>query len=65
MATVETKKLLEVAVRIREMREIFGFTQEEMAKKTEVSVEMYRDRQTGFSVYLYSQVLSCIWYRYF
>ena len=59
MATVETKKLLEVAVRIREMREIFGFTQEEMAKKTEVSVEMYRDFETGKQDFPFTFIHKC------
>ena len=49
MATVktETNKLLEVAKRIREMREIFGFTLEEMADKTEVSLEQYKQYENG------------------
>ena len=47
MAQVETQKLLEVAVRIKEMREIFGFSQKEMAKKTEVSLEQYVEFETG------------------
>ncbi len=47
MATVETSKLMEVAQRIREMREIFGFTQEEMAEKTEVSVDDYVKYESG------------------
>ena len=34
-------KLYEVALRIREMREIAGFTPEEMAQKTEVPVSAY------------------------
>ncbi len=47
MATVETDKLLEVAVRIREMREIFGLTEEEMAVKTEVTVDDYKKFESG------------------
>ncbi len=43
----ETNKLLEVAERIREMREIFGFTVEEMAEKTEVSLEQYKQYENG------------------
>ena len=39
--------LMEIASRIKEMREIFGFTPEDMAKKTEVSVEEYRDFESG------------------
>ncbi len=41
MATVKNKHLQEVALRIREMREICGITVEDMAHKTEVSVEEY------------------------
>ncbi len=47
MATVETNKLMEVAVRIREMREIFGFTIKEMAEKTEVTVSQYLQYENG------------------
>ncbi len=47
MATVDTEKLLEVALRIREMREIFGFSEDEMAQKTEVSAEDYRRYESG------------------
>ena len=36
MVTGSTEKLKEVAVRIREMREISGISEEEMAQKTEV-----------------------------
>ena len=36
----------EIAFRIREMREIMGFSEEEMAEKTEVSVEKYRDYES-------------------
>ena len=39
MSTVESKKLQEVALRIREMREIADLTQAEMAEKTEVTEE--------------------------
>ena len=47
MATVETSKLLEVAARIREMREIFGFTEAKMAEKTEVTLEDYVKYESG------------------
>ena len=47
MAQVETQKLLEVAVRIKEMREIYGFSVKEMAKRTEVTVEQYVDFESG------------------
>ena len=47
MSTVASNKLLEVAVRIREMREISGMTQSEMAQKTEVSLEDYALYESG------------------
>ena len=40
-------KLQEVASRIREMREIAGFTEGEMAEKTDVSVEEYASYEAG------------------
>ncbi len=40
-------RLMEVAYRIREMREISGFTKEEMAKKTDVSPEEYARYEAG------------------
>ena len=42
MSVVDNEKLIEVAERIREMREISGFSVEEMAEKTEVSVSEYK-----------------------
>ena len=47
MATVETQKLMEVASRIREMREIFSLSIAEMAEKTEVSIEEYTNYEEG------------------
>ncbi|MBQ1262332.1 MAG: cupin domain-containing protein, partial [Clostridia bacterium] len=47
MAAGEASKLMEVAQRIREMREIFGMTESEMAQKTEVSVEEYCRYEAG------------------
>ncbi len=45
MSSVST--LSEVALRIREMREIMGFSEAEMASKTEVSVDEYRQYEAG------------------
>ncbi len=47
MATVANEKLNEIAGRIREMREIAGFDEIEMAQKTEVTVEEYRLYEAG------------------
>ncbi len=40
-------QLLDVALRIREMREIVGYSIEEMAEKTEISQELYREYEAG------------------
>ena len=47
MATVETEKLREVADRIREMRDISGFSVSEMAEKTEVTEKEYLLYENG------------------
>ncbi|MCQ2445522.1 MAG: cupin domain-containing protein, partial [Clostridia bacterium] len=47
MATGQTDKLQEVALRIREMREITGFSEQQMAQKTEVTLEEYRAYEAG------------------
>lgn len=45
--TEVTDKLAEVAERIRELREIVGYTTEEMAKRTEVTTEQYERYEAG------------------
>ena len=40
-------KIREVANRVRELREISGFTVEEMAKRTDLSVEEYSQCESG------------------
>jgi len=47
MSTVEESNLFEIAQRIKEMREISGFSVYEMAEKTEVSVEEYYKYEAG------------------
>ena len=42
-----TKRLLEIAARIKEMREIKGFSIKEIAEKTEVSKEQYLSYESG------------------
>ena len=59
MATVDTAKLTEVAQRIREMREIFGFTEEEMAKRTEVSLTDYRAYESGAQDFPFTFIHKC------
>ena len=47
MSSTTTNQLMEIAQRIREMREILGFSIESMAKQTEVSVEIYKQMESG------------------
>ena len=57
--TVETEKLKEVAVRIREMRDISGFSVSEMAKKTEVTEEEYRAFENGENDFPFTFIHKC------
>ena len=59
MSTVESKKLQEVALRIREMREIADFTQAEMAEKTEVTEEEYIRYENGEVDFPFSFLHKC------
>ena len=47
MAQADTERLMEVAVRIRELRDILGISIKEMAQKTEVSEEVYLEYESG------------------
>ena len=60
MSTVSTNKLSEVAKRIREMREIFGLSQAEMAEKAEVTVEDYAKEIPVFFSYNMSMGVSLL-----
>ena len=59
MAVVENEKLLEVARRIREMREISGLTVSEMAEKTEVSPEEYLSYEEGREDFPFTFIHKC------
>ena len=59
MSTVENKKLLEVAARIREMREICSLSTEEMAEKTEVSVSEYEAYEAGKQDFPFTFIHKC------
>lgn len=59
MATVSNEKLNEVAVRIKEMREIFGFTVEQMAEKTEVTPDEYKAYETGTLDFPFTFIHKC------
>ena len=45
--TTTSTQLMEIAQRIREMREILGFSIEKMAAETEVSTDLYRQYESG------------------
>ena len=59
MSVVDNEKLMEGAERIREMREISGFTVEEMAEKTEVTVEEYRAYENGTVDFPFTFIHKC------
>ena len=54
-----TKKLAEVAERIEELRGIYGFSEEEMAQKSEVSLEEYLSFVKGEDDLPFSFVHKC------
>mgnify|MGYP004531629363 FL=1 len=61
---MQTKKpaanpLMEIAERIREMREIVGYTEAEMAEKTEVSVEQYHIYEQGTADFPFTFMHKC------
>ena len=59
MSTMASEKLYEVALRIREMREIAGYTVEQMAEKVELSVEEYRTLESGAQDFPFSFIHKC------
>lgn len=52
-------QLKEVATRIKDLREIAGFTEEDMAKKTGVSVEQYRASEQGKTDFNFTFIYKC------
>ena len=52
-------KLFEVASRIRELREIAGYSAEEMARRTEVSLEMYKMYEDGVADFPFTFIHKC------
>ena len=59
MSNVSTEKLKEVALRIREMREIIGLSEAEMAEKTEVTLEEYISYEAGQSDFPFTFIHKC------
>ncbi len=58
-AAAEKRRLFEIAIRIREMREICGFTHAEMAEKTEVSLEDYYRYEAGEQDFPFTFIHKC------
>ena len=59
LGSAASNKIYEVAARIRELREIAGFTQDEMALKTEVTPEMYAQYEDGQLDFPFSFIHKC------
>ncbi len=59
MSNSQKSKVKEIAERIREMREIFGFSMEEMASKAEVSVNDYVQFEKGELDFPFSFLHKC------
>ncbi len=59
MSTVATEKLYEVALRIKEMREIAGYTVEQMAQRVELSVDEYVALESGEQDFPFSFIHKC------
>ena len=53
------EQLLEVAQRIKNTREIFGFSVEEMARKTDVSPEEYAEYESGKRDFSFTFIYKC------
>ncbi|MBQ7392365.1 MAG: helix-turn-helix transcriptional regulator, partial [Clostridia bacterium] len=59
MSNLSSNTLQEVALRIREMREIFDFSVETMAEKTEVTVEEYCKYESGTLDFPFTFIHKC------
>ena len=58
--TIEDKAYLkEVALRIKDMREIMGLSEKEMADKTEVTLEAYREYEAGMQDFPFTFIYKC------
>jgi len=59
--TAPSRELLQVAERIRELRGIFGYSVDEMARKTDVMPEMYLTMKQARSICLLPLSISAPW----
>ncbi len=57
--TEMANRIMDLACRVRELREISGFSQEEMAAKTDVSLEEYVDLEKGLEDIPFSFIHKC------
>ena len=57
--TLQNQKLLEIANRIKDMREISGFSEEEMAKLTRIDLEEYKRYEAGVEDFPFSFIHRC------
>ncbi len=53
------KRLMDVAARIKEMREIAGYTEAEMAEKTDITVEEYLQYEKGEADFPFTFIHKC------
>ena len=56
---LQQQQLKEIGIRIREMRDIFGFSVSDMAEKTEVTAEEYLNYENGQSDFPFSFIHKC------
>ena len=59
MSNSSNDKLMDVALRIKEMRNIIGLTEEEMAQKTEVTLEEYKNYEAAKADFPFSFIHKC------
>ncbi|MDD6011406.1 MAG: AMP-binding protein [Oscillospiraceae bacterium] len=58
-STNVNNQLKEVAFRIKEMREIFGFSEADMAEKTDITLEEYRSYEAGSVDFPFTFIHKC------
>ncbi len=56
---LQQQQLKEIGIRIKEMRDIFGFSVSDMAEKTEVTAEEYLNYENGQSDFPFSFIHKC------
>ena len=54
-----SEQLKDVALRIKNMREILAISEEDMAKNTEVSLEDYKSYESGLRDFTFTFIYKC------